>query len=480
MPRNLPDYSPSRARQLPAVALTSVLSALWLAGCSTMMPAASDRQPVAAPMQTARLEGADGLKSAAESRQVLREVRAEGRGPEFENHLALLKGRGETLTAGNELKLLIDGPASFEAMFAALEIAEKHVLIESYIFEAEDYGRQIADILLRKSAQGVAVNVIYDSVGSFVTPLAFFDELRAGGVRLCEFNPVSPLRRLTGVLQLNHRDHRKLLVIDERIAFTGGINISSVYSSSSPSAARRARRSAAEEHWRDTHVRIEGPAVRPMLESFHATWARQGCTEELAALMESSADAPSPPEEGDRLVAVIDSPGDGDSTRFYRALLDAIGAATKSVHITMAYFVPDPQLLQALQQAAQRGTEVMLVLPGRSDSLLVLRAGQAHYGELLAAGVRIFELHDELLHAKTAVIDGVWATIGSSNLDLRSFLHNDELNVVILGRQFGAEMEALFARDVEQSRELDLESWNQRGLGRRMMESFGRMWKYWL
>lgn len=441
------------------------------------MPSSSST-PAAAPMQTARLQGADGLQSSAESRRVLREVRAEGRRDQFENHLAILKGSGVTLSAGNQLKLLIDGPESFAAMFAALENADRHILVESYIFEAEDYGRQIADILLRKSADGVTVHVIYDGVGSFATPAAFFDELRAGGVQLCEFNPVSPLRRLTGVLQLNHRDHRKLLVVDGQVGFTGGINISSVYSSGSFSAARRARKSAATEHWRDTHVRIEGPAVRMMIESFHHTWTRQTCADELEPL--AAAEAAAPTENGDRLVAVIDSPGDADSTRFYRLLLDAIDAATESVHITMAYFVPDSRLLQAMQQAAQRGVEVMLVLPGRSDSLLVLRAGQAYYADLLSAGVRIFEQHDHLLHAKTAVIDGVWATIGSSNMDLRSFLHNDELNVVILGREFGAEMEALFRRDVEESRELELESWNARGVRRKLMESFGRLWAYWL
>lgn len=431
-------------------------------------------------MQTARLQGADGLESSSESRRMLHEVRAEGRPDEFERHLAILKGSGASLSAGNELVLLIDGPASFDAMFAALEAAERQILIESYIFEAEDYGRRIADILLRKRAAGVEVHVIYDSVGSFATPVAFFDELREGGVQLCEFNPVSPLRRLTGVLQLNHRDHRKLLLVDGRVGFTGGINISSVYSSGSFSAARRARRSAAEEHWRDTHVRIEGPAVVPMIESFRATWGRQNCATELSLPPAAEPAAAGVPTDGERLVAVIDSPGDADSTHFYRLLLEAIGAATESVHITMAYFVPDPQMLEALSAAAQRGVEVMLVLPGRSDSLLVLRAGQAHYAGLLAAGVRIFEQRDQLLHAKTAVIDGVWATIGSSNLDWRSFLHNDELNVVILGREFGAEMEALFQSDIDESYELDLETWQARGIGRRMMEFFGRLWEYWL
>lgn len=470
-----------RARAGARTALLSVLSAACLAGCASTLPVVepSVAAPAAAPMKIAQVEGASGMKPPGESASVLRAVRAEGRRAEFEHHLGLLLAEGETLSAGNELELLIDGPESFASMFEALESAQRSILIESYIFEAQDYGERIAATLLQKRAQGVSVHVIYDSVGSFTTPVAFFDELRAGGVELCEFNPVSPLRRLTGFLQLNHRDHRKVLVVDERVAFTGGINISSVYSSGSFAGSRRHRRErAADEHWRDTHVRIEGPAVRAFVDSFSATWARQRCAGEPEFELASA--AVEPPENGERLVAVIDSPGDDDSTRFYRALLRAINGASVSIHITMAYFVPDPQLLEALGDAARRGVEVVLVLPGRSDSTLVLRAGQAHYADLMAAGVRIHEKHDVLLHAKTAVIDGVWSTIGSSNLDWRSFLHNDELNVVILGRQFGAAMEALFERDVERARPVDAKEWEVRGRGRRLMESFANFWEFWL
>ena len=315
---------------------------------------------------TTPLEGRDGVQPLRESARRLREVRDEGRAAQFERHLGLLREAGETLSAGNLVDLLVDGPATFDAMFRDLEAARRRILLETYIFEGEHVGRRIADVLLRKRAEGLDVRLIYDSVGSFATPAAFFDELRQAGVAVREF------------------------------------------------------------------VRLHGE-----------TWRKQGCEGEAGPLA-------------------------------------AIAGATDTIHITMAYFVPDPQLLQALKDAAARGVEVVLVLPGRSDSRLVLRAGQSHYTALLAAGVRIFERQDAFLHAKTAVIDGVWATVGSSNLDWRSFLHNDELNAVILGRDFGRSIEDLFAVDLDHADELDSATWGQRGIGRRLIESFGRLWEYWL
>lgn len=352
---------------------------------------------------TTPLEGRDGVQPLRESARRLREVRDEGRAAQFERHLGLLREAGETLSAGNLVDLLVDGPATFDAMFRDLEAARRRILLETYIFEGEHVGRRIADVLLRKRAEGLDVRLIYDSVGSFATPAAFFDELRQAGVAVREF------------------------------------------------------------------VRLHGE-----------TWRKQGCEGEAGPRADIDAAAVTPPAPGERLVAVIDSAADEKTSRFYRVLLAAIAGATDTIHITMAYFVPDPQLLQALKDAAARGVEVVLVLPGRSDSRLVLRAGQSHYTALLAAGVRIFERQDAFLHAKTAVIDGVWATVGSSNLDWRSFLHNDELNAVILGRDFGRSMEDLFAVDLDHADELDSATWGQRGIGRRLIESFGRLWEYWL
>jgi cardiolipin synthase len=371
-------------RAVAEIVAASLLG-LSLAACGSLLPAVPVGGGAAvnpSPIATTRVEGGDGLQTKRESASVLREVRDEGRRRQFENHLAILSAAGETLSGGNEVRLLVDGPNTFAAMFDDLQRARRRVLLESYIFDGELIGRRMADLLLQKRAEGLEVKVIFDSVGSIATPTTFFDELRAGGVDVCEFNPISPLRRATGFLQLNHRDHRKVLAIDDRIAYTGGINISSVYSSSSFGSRRRKGASPDEDGWRDTHVRIEGPAVRSVVTRYYDTWRRQDCAgataRDFGALPDIDPQDVRPPEQGDRLVAVIDSAADEDSTRFYRAFVGAIEGATDSIHVTMAYFVPDPRLVAALKRAAARGVQVVLVLPGRSDSLLVLRAGQSH------------------------------------------------------------------------------------------------------
>jgi cardiolipin synthase len=449
---------------------------LALSACANQLPLvpAPGATHELTPVRTTRLEGSNGALSQRKSTALVGRTRSEGRPHAFDNQLAILEHAGETLSAGNGVELLVDGPATFAAMFADLETASKQILLESYIFEGKELGRRLADTLLRKRADGLDVRVIFDSVGSLLTPGAFFDELREGGVAVCEFNPVSPFRRATGLLNLNLRDHRKLLVVDQQVAFIGGINVSGVYSSGSVVSRRKAA-SDAQTGWRDTDVRIKGPAVREFTSLFQDTWQRQGCAADLPPLAATAA-----PRSGNKLVAVIGSVADEDSSRLYRALLGAINGAIDSIHITMGYFVPDPQSLEALAAAAARGAKVVLVLPGFSDSKIVLRAGQAHYASLLAAGVRIFELHDALLHAKTVVIDGVWTTVGSANFDWRSFLHNDELNAIILGEEFGSRMERLFADDQARAQEVTIEEWNKRGPGRRFMETLGSVLEYWL
>ena len=461
--------------------ISVMLCAFFLVACASAPPNAAPAAPMAStPQNHVQVHGSDGPKTPQAGAAELRSVGAEGRDQQFEQHVAILEKLGETFFAGNDATLLVDGPKTFDAMLKELEGAKRRILFESYIFDNQDIGRRMADVLLRKRAEGLEVRLIYDSVGSFETPVEFFDSLRDGGVAVCEFNPVSPLRRATGFLKFNNRDHRKVLLVDDVAAFTGGINVSRVYSSGSIGSRQRPASGDNEKGWRDTHVRIAGPALREFIAMYEDTWHRQNCDDQLSPLSSEVKEERPAPELGDRLVVVIGSVADEGPSRFHAALLNAIDGATDSVHITMAYFVPDDHTLAALTGAARRGVDVRLVLPGRTDSKLVLRAGQANYLDLLQAGVRIFERHDTILHAKTAVIDGVWTTIGSSNLDLRSMLHNDELNVIILGRDFSAVMEGLFRSDVEDAVEIELEAWKARGIGRRLMETLGRMWEYWL
>lgn len=427
------------------------------------------------PAQPVQLEGARGPLTAQQSKAIL--ARLERGGEEtgiFDRHLALAEAIvGSPLTVGNKVILLQDGPATFQAMFTAIGNAKDHINMETYIIEDDEVGNRFADALIEKQAQGVQVNLIYDSVGSINAPREFFKRLTDGGVKVVEFNPVNPLTAKKG-WDVNQRDHRKLVIVDGRTAFLGGINISSVHSSGS-SGHRSRPRPAGGAAWRDTHLQVEGPVVGEFQKLFLATWEKQ--KGETLAPREFF-----PPlgNKGKEVVRAIGSSPDEAYSLIYATFISAINSARTSVHLTNAYFVPDLQLLAALKDAVQRGVDVKIILPGKTDSWLVFHAGRSYYSELLGAGVKIYERRDALLHSKTALIDGVWSTVGSTNLDWRSFLHNDEVNAVILGQEFGAQMRAIFETDLASSNPITPEQWEQRSLGDRLREGAARIWEYWL
>jgi cardiolipin synthase len=378
---------------------------------------------------------------------------------------------GVPLLAGNKLTLLFDGPQTLAAMSAAVAAAKDNINLETYIFDQDELGMRFADLLIARQKDGVQVSIIYDSVGTIGTPEAFFQRMRDAGIRLTAFNPVNPLAHF-GRWQLNNRDHRKILIVDGRVAFTGGINISGSYSSSS--FFRSGKRVDGKIGWRDTHVRIEGPAVAALQWAFVETWARQQQDE----LPERNFFPPLT-NAGDKIVRVIASDPGGDY-QIFRAYILAIQEAKKSIHLTTAYFVPDRQMIEALSNAARRGVDVKIVLPGVPEVGPVFHAGRSFYSELLAGGVKIHELKLAVLHAKTAVIDGVWSTVGSTNLDMRSFVYNNEINIVILGDSFGAEMEKAFDEDLRGSTEIKSEKWEQRSYLDRIKEWSARAFENWL
>ncbi|MBL0945502.1 MAG: cardiolipin synthase B [Hydrogenophaga sp.] len=448
-----------------------------LGGCSAL-PARTPEAAGATPGRV-NVQGAQGELSREQRRATLLNVAAEGRHALFEHHLRTLTRSGDAdLYRGNRTRLLVDGPATFAAMKAAIAQARHRVLLQSYIFEDQGVAADVAELLLQRAAQGVQVRVIYDAVGSITTPTEFFKRLTDGGVGVCEFNPINPVRR-PGHWSITHRDHRKLLVVDQDAAFTGGINISRVYGSGSAALRRSAparTKDADDDGWRDTQIELRGPVVPAIAQVFEDTWREQGCKGELPAAQ----GRPAAPEPGDRVVKVLASDPRDEGNRIYTALLAAIDAAQQEVHIAMAYFAPGEAFVQALCDAAQRGVSVALVLPGRSDSRLALHAGRSYYTRLLQAGVRIHEMDQAVMHAKTAVIDGVFSTVGSSNLDWLSFVANNELNVIVLGDEFGSRMNALFDKDRRESRPVALEDWQRRGLGQRVMEGVGRLMERWL
>jgi cardiolipin synthase len=313
-----------------------------------------------------------------------------------------------------------------------------------------------------KRSEGVRINIIYDAFGSWTTPAEYFDILRAAGVQLLEFNPINPLRHpIRSSMHL--RDHRKLLIVDGRVAFIGGVNISSVYSRRPTDAEER------EMPWRDTHLKIEGPVVADLQRLYIEHWrSRAGSAPQSADYF------PQLEVVGHQAIAVAACAAGRRRNPLYRALLSAIRAAQRNVYITSAYFVPTRRLVRALIDAARRGVDVRLALPGISDSWAPLAAGRSIYGRLLQGGVRIYERHNAILHAKTAVIDAAWVTVGSSNMDWRSLLHNAEANVVIIDAEAAARFEALFAVDIAASEELTLERWQQRGWRARITEWLAR------
>ncbi len=446
--------------------------ASMLLGCSTLPAVELDG---GSPASAAQVEGASGPLSAARSRAVLAGLQ-QGADPThiFDRHLALEQAvSGSPLVQGNRIQLHEDGPDTYRAMLAAIESARDHIHVETYILEDDEVGQRFADALIAKQRQGLQVLLIYDGVGTLATPAPFLERMRAAGVHLLEFNPVNPLTAKAG-WELNQRDHRKLLIVDGRVAFLGGINISSVYSGGSFRKSSK-QRPGGKLPWRDTDLQIEGPVVAEFQKLFLETWRKQKGNE-----LVPRAHFPVIARQGNEVVRAIASSPDLPSNPIYLTLLSAIASAETEVLVTNAYFVPDPQLMDALIAAVVRGAEVRLVLPGSTDSALAFHAGRAHYDRLLTGGVRIFERRDALMHAKTALIDGVWATVGSTNLDWRSFLHNDEVNAVVLGLAFGERMRAAFERDVAASQEITLEAWRQRGLVLRAKEQFSRLWQYWL
>jgi cardiolipin synthase len=385
---------------------------------------------------------------------------------------------GPPARAGNLALPLVDGKQTYAQMKEAIRGARQHVHMEMYIFEDDEVGHDFAKLLVERARAGVKVRLIYDSVGSIKTSKDFFQELERGGVQVAEFNPVSPGIVLKGPVGMQARDHRKLLLVDGHVAFLGGINISRVYGTSSASrpgggsggmsGGKDAKSGEDEKPWRDMQIRLEGPVVADLQRAFVAQWEKWK-KEKLPEAGLYPKLAPAGPHE---VTAVASSPdGKGVPDMLYLALVAAIDAAKKEVWITNAYFVPHPQLIEALSKAARRGVDVRLVLPSHTDSAVVYHAGRAHYEPLLDAGVKIFERKERLLHAKTAVVDGEWSTIGSTNLDWRSLAYNDELNAVVHGTDFGMRMRAIFERDIAASDAITPQKWSQRPITDRIKEA---------
>jgi cardiolipin synthase A/B len=447
-----------------------------LAACSTLPTIAPDTAE-AAGTDTVRIAGAHGPLSPDAQKRVLDRLKAAGQDTDiFERHLAFEQEIvGSPLSAGNKVTLLQDGPSTYQALYGAMAAAKNSIDMESYIIEDDEVGQRFATELKAAVARGVVVNLIYDSVGSIDTPKAYFDDLAAHGVNTLQFNPVDPLKAKAG-WDVNQRDHRKLTIIDGHTAFVGGINISSVYSGGSFSQHSKNEPGHGQKvPWRDTDLQMDGPVVADFQKLFMDTWARQ-----KGKPMASADYFPQIGRQGDVVVRAIGGTSTEPYSQIYATLVSAIRSSSTSILLANAYFDPDPQLMGAIIDAARRGVDVQLLLPSISDTWLVSAAGRRHYGKLLEAGVKIYQRQGALLHSKTTLIDGVWCAVGSTNLDWRSFLHNDEIDAIVLSQGFGDQMRAAFQADLAQSQQLTMEKWSNRGLWLRIQEMSAGMWEYWL
>lgn len=460
----------------------SLIAACIFSGCASLPNVSEIMEDVPAGGRSPEIVSAKGTLPEQTSRKIIKKIkRFSGVSDIIEKQtLALEDVSGRPLVTGNRVTLLVDGPETYGAMLKAVREAKNNINLETYIFEDDGVGRLFAEEFLNKRAEGVQVNIIYDTVGSINTPPAFFQRLRDGGINVLGFNPVNPLMVFTGERYLAQRDHRKILVVDGSTAFTGGVNISHVYSSSMSGMASEHEQEELEdreirEAWRDTHVRIEGPAAAEFQRLFFETWKDQKGPE-----LQDKNYFPQPAPKGSDLVQVIaSSPGELNRVTFIMYVAAFLNAQ-RSIHLTTPYFVPDKQVMTALTDAAARGLDVKIILPEESDSRLALSAGHYRYSTLLKAGVKLYERRKPMLHAKTSVVDGVWTTVGSTNMDRWSFLHNNEVNAVIISSDFASEVEALFERDLEQSREVVLEEWRSRPLLPRIMEWFAHLFRRYL
>jgi cardiolipin synthase len=431
-----------------------------------------------ADVNDVRFKGSHGVLSREQSKALFEQMKSKSPGSDvLEHHIAIEQALTDSpLSIGNKVVLLEDGPRTYASMLAAIRGAKHHVHMETYIYDDDDIGAQFASALMERAKAGVKVRLMYDSAGSYKTPKEFFKRIADGGVEVVEYNPIAADTVLKqGLSAINHRDHRKLTVVDGRVAFLGGINISSVYGSLSTSGGGRRDRDEPldQRPWRDTQVRIEGPVVKDLQHGFLEQWARQ----KKEPVIGDKAYFPAVPPQGSLVVRAIEgTPSDEGANPMYIAFISAVENAEKEVLVTNPYFVPHESLLRSLIGAAKRGVDVKLLLPSHSDSSLVFHAGRSFYGGLLEGGVKIYERKDRILHAKTALIDGVWSTVGSTNLDWRSLLYNDEVNVVVMGPEFAAQMLAVFNRDLTESEEITLEKWNNRPLSDRVKEVSARFW----
>lgn len=359
---------------------------------------------------------------------------------------------GPTSIAGNRFEVLLNGDEIFPSMLAAIRGAQKTITFESYIYWSGSIGRDFAEALAERARAGVKVHLLLDWLGSSKLDAAQVALMEGAGVMVRKFHEPAWYH----LARMNNRTHRKVLVVDGTVGFTGGVGIADAW----------AGRAQDPDHWRDTHYRAEGPVVAQIQAVFMDNWIKV-----TGEVLHGAEYFPPLVKRGESSAQMFSSSPEGGSESMQLMYLLAITAATRTIHLSSAYFVPDDLALKALVAAAKRGVRIQIITPGEHmDAETVRKASRARWGELLEAGVEIFEYQPTMYHCKVMVVDGLWLSVGSTNFDSRSFSLNDEANLNITDTTFAARQIEIFELDLAQSRAITLDEWRQRPLAEKIVE----------
>lgn len=374
--------------------------------------------------------------------------------PEYATLINLLKNSNlSPILQGSKIEIITEGQRMFEALLTDLSKARHHIHIESFIFKNDEAGIKIRNMLMKKAEEGVEVRFIYDNIANWFVPRKFYKDMKKSGVEITSLMKAH-ITKLAN--RINYRNHRKIVVIDGKTAYTGGMNISNNYFTN--------------PRWRDTHMRIIGQGVLGLQANFLIDWYSSG-----KPFLDDANYFPETKNYTQNLMQIAT----GGPYSLYHNLLQAtvniIISARKYIYMQTPYFLPSESLFQALQIAALSGVDVRLIVSRKSDSSYVDPAAHSYYEDLLEAGMKIYEMEDKFMHAKTIVTDGMLSVIGSANLDFRSFETNFEINCYIYDPDIAQQNKEIFFRDMQQCREIRLEEWKQRSQWRRFADSFMRL-----
>ena len=368
----------------------------------------------------------------------------------------------EAMIQGNRVTLLVDGDAAYEAMFRAVGEAERFILMDSYIFNDDLAGRVFSEALRTSALRGIEVYLIVDGVGTLHVPNAFFEEMKAAGVRVLVYRSPAPWRRSFGILR---RNHRKVLVVDGKVGFLGGINIGDEW----------LPKSLGGKGWHDIHAQVEGPAVRELSKLSIATWRVHG-----SVVLDSRTFLPKPAPAGETFANIVGSRERKRRKVIRQSYIKAIRQAKQYIYIANAYFLPDLGIRRALKNACRRGVDVRVMMPKKGDIYPVQLASQSMYSRFMKMGIKIFLWTEAVLHAKTAVIDDQWATVGSFNIDHRSWTMNLEVNLNTMGPKLAIQLKDVFLSDEKQCEALELATWRKRPFWQKLLEQLAGLFRKWM